>query len=104
LSFFEESFSPSENKPKQEQNEDEFGIDLVQRAKLGKIDPVIGREEEITRVIRTLSRKTKNSPLLIGEAGVGKSAIVEGLALAVASGKVPETLRGKKIISIDLAR
>jgi len=90
-------------KPKQEQKEEQFGIDLVQRAKHGKIDPVIGREEEITRVIRTLSRRTKNSPLLIGEAGVGKSAIVEGLALAVANGKVPETLRGKQIISIDLA-
>ncbi len=81
---------------------EKIGYDLTERAKTGKIDPVIGRESEIDRVIQTLSRKSKSNPLLIGEAGVGKSAVVEGLALRIASGKVPEFLKEKQIYSIDI--
>lgn len=82
---------------------EEFGIDLTALARAGKIDPVIGRDEEISRVIRTLSRRTKNSPVLVGEAGVGKSAVVEGLALALVRGEVPDGMKGKRIISLDLS-
>ncbi len=82
---------------------DSFGYYLTERASSGEIDPVIGRDEEISRVIQTLSRKTKNSPLLLGEAGVGKTSVVEGLALKIASGEAPEFLRNKKIFSLDIA-
>ena len=82
---------------------DNFGYFLTDRANSGKIDAVIGRDEEISRLIQTLSRKTKNSPILIGEAGVGKTAVVEGLALKIASGEAPEFLRDKKIFSFDIA-
>lgn len=81
---------------------DQFGRDLTQLAAQGKIDPVIGREEEIQRVIQILSRRTKNNPVLIGEPGVGKTAVAEGLALKIHSGDVPELLKGKRLISLDL--
>ncbi len=80
----------------------QFGRDLTEMAKKGEIDPVIGREQEIERVIQILSRRTKNNPCLIGEPGVGKTAIAEGLALKIASGEVPELLRDKKLVSLDL--
>ena len=80
-----------------------YGSDLVERARQHKLDPVIGRDEEIRSVIRILSRKTKNNPVLIGEPGVGKSAIAEGLAQLIAAGNVPEQLFNKKVFSVDLA-
>ncbi len=82
---------------------DSFGRDLTKLQKEGKLDPVIGRKGEIERVIQVLSRRTKNNPVLLGEAGVGKTAIVEGLAQNVISGDVPEVLRGKRIVVLDLA-
>lgn len=81
---------------------DEFGKDLTELASQGKIDPVIGRDKEIERVIQILSRRTKNNPCLIGEPGVGKTAIAEGLALKIVKDEVPELLTGKKIVSLDL--
>ena len=82
---------------------DEFSRDLTQLASEGKLDPVIGREKEIERVVQILSRRTKNNPVLLGEPGVGKTAIVEGLAQKIVKGDIPEILKGKRIVSLDLA-
>eukprot|EP00922_Rhytidocystis_sp_ex-Travisia-forbesii_P059456 GHVS01088169.1.p1 GENE.GHVS01088169.1~~GHVS01088169.1.p1 ORF type:complete len:696 (-),score=153.05 GHVS01088169.1:493-2457(-) len=81
---------------------EKFGTDLVKQAEQGKLDPVIGREKEIRRVIQVLSRRTKNNPVLIGEPGVGKTAIAEGLAQRVAQGDVPSALHGRRVISLDM--
>ena len=81
---------------------EKYGTDLTSRARDGKIDPVIGRDEEIRRVIQVLSRRTKNNPVLIGEPGVGKTAIVEGLARRIANGDVPEGLKDKRLVSLDI--
>ena len=82
---------------------EKYGVDLTARARAGKIDPVIGRDEEIRRVIQVLSRRTKNNPVLIGEPGVGKTAIVEGLARRIADGDVPEGLKEKRLVSLDIS-
>src|SRR3989338_2359176 len=82
---------------------DAFGRDLTKLARDGKLDPVIGREDEIERVMQTLSRRRKNNPVLLGEAGVGKSAIVEGLASKIIAGDVPEILKNRRLITLDLA-
>ena len=82
---------------------DKFGTDLTYEARRGRIDPVVGREREIERIVQILSRRKKNNPILIGEAGVGKSAIVEGLALRMAADEVPATIRGKRLYSLDVS-
>ncbi len=81
---------------------EKYSLNLTERARHGKLDPVIGRDEEIRRIMQVLSRRTKNNPVLIGEAGVGKTAIVEGLALRIIAGDVPETLKNKELVSLDL--
>ena len=90
------------NNQKQTENLQKFAINLCERAQQGKLDPVIGRDDEIRRVLQILSRRTKNNPILIGEPGVGKTAIVEGLAHRIIRGDVPENLKNKKIFSLDM--
>ena len=94
------------NNYQEEQDEnvlEKYGRDITEAAKKGKIDPVIGRDEEIRSITRVLSRKTKNNPVLIGEPGVGKTAIVEGLALRIIKGDVPSSLKNKTIWELDMA-
>ena len=98
----EKSDAAKTNKKSSTPTVEQFGRDLTEMAKSGKIDPVIGRQTEINRVIQILSRRTKNNPCLIGEPGVGKTAIAEGLALKISQGEVPELLKDKRIISLDL--
>jgi len=94
----------NENAEERYQTLEKFGLDLTKRAREGKLDPVIGRDEEIRRVIQVLSRRTKNNPVLIGEPGVGKTAIAEGLAQRIASGDVPESLKNMTLVSLDIGQ
>ncbi len=100
--FRNSNTSSREETQKQNKNLEKFGKDLTEAAKNGEIDPVIGREDEIRRVVEILSRRTKNNPVLIGEPGVGKTAVAEGLALRISRGEVPELLKDKRVFSLNL--
>ena len=102
----EKGASVKDGKPSQYHktpNLNQYGRDLTEMAKEGKLDPIIGRAQETERVIQILSRRTKNNPVLIGDPGVGKTAIAEGLAQKIAEGNVPETLKDKRVVSLDLS-
>lgn len=99
----EEDGHRGEKRHRQGLSIDEFGYDITQAARDGKLDPVVGRDSEIMRVIEILGRRKKNNPMLVGDPGVGKSAIVEGIALKIASGDIPASLAGKRLISLDIA-
>ena len=102
-SLYKEDFAKKSNKRKQPSTLDQYSRDLTALAAEGKLDPVVGRENEIKRVIEILSRRTKNNPCLIGEPGVGKTAVVEGLASKIASGDVPFTVQNKRLLTLDLS-
>ena len=95
--------SPEQNRIPQKQTASDFGVDLTERAMIGNLDPVIGRDTETERLIQTLTRRTKNNPVLVGEPGVGKTAVVEGLAQRMVKGNVPVELQGKRLVELDIA-